>query len=44
MTTLLTPPAGDGRTPEEYTYDMMKTGTAYTKADPFIAICDQIDQ
>ena len=32
MTTLLTPPAGDPRTPEEYTYDMIKAGEYYKVA------------
>lgn len=30
MTQLLTPPAGDPRTPEEYTYDMQHSGAIYT--------------
>lgn len=29
MSTLLTPPASDTRTPKEYTYDMLKTGAIY---------------
>jgi hypothetical protein len=32
MTTLLTPPAGDARTAEEYTFDMMKSGQCYAVA------------
>jgi len=30
MANLLTPPAGDPRSPEEYTYDMQRDGTLYT--------------